>query len=303
MRAVLVGTVEGTRGPLRALARVGAWELAAVITLPPTKAARHSDYVDLTPDIEAAGADPIYARDINEPAVVERIRTYGPDFIFVFGWSQICRPPFLATARRGVIGFHPAALPRLRGRAPIPWTILEDEKITASTLFWIDNGVDTGPILLQRFFHVRPDETARTLYDKHVANHTAMIPEACALLASEAPPKVAQDDACATYGAKRVPADGNIDWRAPAVEIARLVRAVGPPYPGAYSTVRGRRLLLLAAEPRPTERRFVGLPGQVLVGAETGCLIRAVDGDLWVREWRWQDAASAEPPSLHQRLA
>src|SRR3546814_18147932 len=80
------------------------------------------------------------------------------------GGSQICKPAFRQAAGGQGIGYHPAPLPRLRGRAVIPWTILLDEKITASTLFWIDDGVDSGPILAQRSFHIAPDEKAAILY-------------------------------------------------------------------------------------------------------------------------------------------
>ena len=76
-----------------------------------------------------------------------------------------------------MVGYHPAPLPRLRGRAVIPWTILLDEKITASSLFWIDEGVDSGPLLAQRFFHIAPDETAATLYARHMTALDAMLRE------------------------------------------------------------------------------------------------------------------------------
>ena len=302
MRAVLIGTVEGSRTALRALAAVSGGELAGVVTLPPANAVRHSDYVDLTPDICAAGAEPMHATDVNAAAVLERIHTWRPDFVFVIGWSQICRPAVLATARRGAIGFHPAPLPRLRGRAPIPWTILLDEKISASTLFWIDAGIDSGPILLQRFFHVAPEETARTLYDKHVQAIGTMLPEACRLLESDDPPRTVQDEAVATFAAKRVAEDGAIDWRASAVEVGRLVRAVCPPYPGAFTEERGRRLVILAGEPRGSDRRWVGLPGQVLLSRDDGFLVRCGEGDLWVSAWRWEDDPAPAPLRLHRKF-
>src|SRR3546814_2322762 len=98
--------------------------------------------------------------DRNAADVLEAVSALAPDYVFVIGWSQICKPAFRQAAGGQVIGYHPAPLPRLRGRAVIPWTILLDEKITASTLFWIDDGVDSGPILAQRYFHIAPDETA-----------------------------------------------------------------------------------------------------------------------------------------------
>src|SRR3546814_17829006 len=92
------------------------------------------------------------------------------------GWSQICGPAFRALFPDRAIGYHPAALPRLRGRAAIPWTILQQEPITAGTLFWIDAGTDTGDIADQQFFHVAPDETAAPERKRDVQGRSGAVP-------------------------------------------------------------------------------------------------------------------------------
>src|SRR3546814_4028654 len=97
----------------------------------------------------------------------------------------------------------PAPLPRLRGRGVIPWTILADEPITAGTLFWIDDGVDSGPILEQAFFHVAPDETAASLYARHMRALGEMMTRALAALATGSPPRLEQDERYASWAAKR----------------------------------------------------------------------------------------------------
>ncbi|HBK91291.1 MAG TPA: methionyl-tRNA formyltransferase, partial [Parvularcula sp.] len=150
MKAIVVGAVESTRVTLKALADNPRWTVSAVVTLPASLAGRHSDFVDLEPDARACGAKLIAAPNSNAPDVIEAVRAARADYAFVIGWSQICKPEFRAAAGGQVIGYHPAALPRLRGRAVIPWTILLDERITGSTLFWIDDGVDSGPILAQK---------------------------------------------------------------------------------------------------------------------------------------------------------
>src|SRR3546814_10841959 len=121
----------------------------------------------------------------------------------------------------------PAPLPRLRGRGVIPWTILADEPITAGTLFWIDDGVDSGPILEQAFFHVAPDETAASLYARHMRALGEMMPRALAALAPGSPPRLEQDERYASWAAKRTPEDGRLDWRQNAIDIDRLIRAAG----------------------------------------------------------------------------
>src|SRR3546814_424272 len=152
MRAILAGAVESSRVALGAIARTPGWTLPLVISLPRDLDGRHSDFADLSGPARAAGAEFLATRNINTPETLDAIRAADADYVFVIGWSQICGREFQAAAHGQVIGYHPAPLPRLRGRGVIPWTILADEPITAGTLFWIDDGVDSGPILEQAFF-------------------------------------------------------------------------------------------------------------------------------------------------------
>lgn len=299
MRTVFVGAVEGSARGLRALIDAGL-PPALVVTLPRERAARHSDYFDLEGIAAEARCEILFAADINDPGVVSAIARRKPDLALVVGWSQICRAPFRAASRVGAVGFHPAALPRMRGRAVIPWTILTGERETGSTLFWLDEGVDSGDILLQRRFPVDPDETARTLYDKHLDALATMLPESVRLVAQGAAPRAPQDHAHATWCAKRRPEDGLIDWRAPAAEVDRLIRAVGEPYPGAFTFSAGGRVAVLQARPYPDGERHVALTGQVVALTPQGFVVRCGDGRcIEIVGWRSGDGAR---PRLHSRL-
>lgn len=297
MRAIVVGAVESTRVAVRSLANAPGWHVDAVITLPPDLAGRHSDFIDLAPDAAATGADLVHAADSNAPSVIDLVATRRPDMVFVIGWSQICRPAFRAAAGDRVIGYHPAPLPRLRGRGVIPWTILLAEPISAGTLFWIDDGVDSGDILAQQFFHVAPDETAATLYARHMAALGQMLDSSLAALAAGDAPRTPQDGRHATWAARRTPADGRIDWQRPAAEIERLVRAVGRPYPGAFTTARGEPLVIWASEPWPDSPRHAASPGQVVACDAESFVVRCGDGSaLRVTEWEGRG------PALHARV-
>jgi len=304
MRCTVIGSVESSRAAVRALAGMPGAHLAVVVTLPPALAARHSDFVDLAPDAASAGAELLHAADVNAPELVSALTRLELDYLFVIGWSQLCRAPLLAAARGGAIGYHPTPLPRLRGRAAIPWTILLDEKITGGTLFWIDEGIDSGPILAQRFVHVVPGETATGLYALHLHLLAELLSEAVPLLANGEPPRRPQDERCATWAAKRRPADGRIDWMRPAVEVDRLIRAVTRPYPGAFNDVRGRRLILWQATAwHEAAGRHAALPGQVVARTADGFATRCGDGhDLWISDFAWADGDVARPPPLHAVL-
>jgi methionyl-tRNA formyltransferase len=301
MRAVLVGAVEGSRVMLERIARAPEWTLALVVTLPLEKSARHSDFVDLGDAARAAGCEVRRIADINSDEAVEAIAQADADYLFVAGWSQICGPKLLSAWKDRVIGYHPAPLPRLRGRAVIPWTILNREPITAGTLFWIDEGVDSGPILAQEFFHVAPDETAASLYKKHMDALERVTDRALAALASPAPPRAAQDERLATWAARRTPRDGLIDWTRPAAEIERLVRAVGGPYPPASTFDGAHELGIGAARIEGNGERFVGTPGQVVSRTNDEFLVKCGHGTM-LAVTRWSHPLGA-PPKLHSILS
>lgn len=286
MRAVLVGAVESTRIALKCLAASPAWDLAAVLTLPVSLNHRHSDFVDLSSDAALLATRLIPISNINAQSALDVIDDLAPDYIFVIGWSQLCGARLRACAPGGVVGFHPAPLPRLRGRAIIPWTILLDEPISASTLFMIDEGVDSGPILAQRFFHVAEDETAASLYAKHMTMLGDMMPNVLTDLANGAARPVVQDDRYSTYGTRRSPEDAWIDWRAPAADIWRIVRACGDPYPGAWTILNDEKIVIAAAHPVLLSHYRAATPGQIVERAEDSFTVRCGD-DCGLRVTQW----------------
>ena len=277
-RTVLVGAVEGSAAALRALVDAGL-PPAGVVTLDPEARARHSDYTDLRPLAEAAGAEIVLTRDVNCERTLRAVRALRPDLLLVIGWSQICREECLAVPRLGSVGFHPAPLPHMRGRAVIPWTILLDERESGSTLFELAPGTDTGAILAQERFALAPDETARSLYERHKANLARMLPAVVRAAARDGLRGRPQDEGAASVCAKRTPEDGRIDWSRPASAVERLVRAVGDPYPGAFTTLDGERVAVPEARPVRGGPRFIGLAGQVQGrGAHGGWLVLCGDG-------------------------
>ncbi|MFS0850383.1 methionyl-tRNA formyltransferase [Novosphingobium panipatense] len=299
LRAAVVGAVGSTEILLAELSRAEGWEVPLVVTLPPELHGRHSDIVDLAPHAAAAGAELLYVARTNDAATLSAVRAAQPDYVFVVGWSQIVNAEFLNIAARGSIGYHPAPLPRLRGRAAIPWTILLDEPISASSLFWIGEGTDDGDILAQRYFHVARDETARSLYDKHMDALGALLREVLPKLASGQQPRTPQDDRFATWATKRTPADGRIDWQESATSIHRLVRAVGSPYPGAFTTLGSRHLTVSGTRLVSGTERHHAMPGQIVAKIGDSLVVQTGDGLLEITDWTFEDGRS---PAIHSIL-
>lgn len=300
MRAVLIGAVESTRIALGCLAAAPGWDLAGVVTLPLALAGRHSDFVDLAPDTEAVGCPLLRVANSNADEALQEIAVLKPDHLFVIGWSQLCSERLRSLVANRVVGYHPAPLPRLRGRGVIPWTILMGEPITAGTLFLIDEGTDSGPILAQRFFHVAPGETAMTLYNRHMEALASMLPPLLAEMAAGTATPREQDPRYATWATRRRPEDGEIDWRGSAADAWRLVRACGDPYPGAFTMLADARIVIVAAEPVEVPQHRAALAGQVVERDTRSFTVRCGDGmGLRIDAWR---SDSDNPPPLHAKL-
>ena len=290
MRIVLIGAVESTAVTFQALCEHGVTPVA-VFGLLPELGHRHSDLVDIAGMADAMNVPFVGVRSINDADVVARIEALDPDWLIVVGWSQICGERLLAVPRVGSIGYHPSALPKLRGRAVLAWTILLGLKRTAGTLFSLAPGVDSGDILAQHAFDLDERETLPSLIAKHMAALRSMWAEIMPRLAAPLP-GMKQDDGKASYCAKRTAADGLIDWSREAVDIDRLIRAVTHPYPGAFGWLRGSKLTIWEATiwAGPT---YHGSPGQIVARHEQGLVITCANGTaLLATKWDWPDLAS-----------
>lgn len=278
MHSVLLGAVESTRV---ALERMAAHSLAPrlVWTLSPEAGKRrHSDYCDLRPLCRRLGV-PVEDAPESSEEYEARLKRERPDFLWVIGWSRLLPPSILGIPRQGAIAFHPSLLPENRGRAVIPWTILLGLKRTGATLFWMDQGADSGDILDQLEIEVVSDETSTSLYEKHLGALGFLLDRALPVLRCGSGPRRPQDHSRATYCAKRTPQDGWIDWSRPAREICTLVRAATRPYPGAFTTYQKQRLVIWGAELIPLTPP-PGTPGQVVAIEGSHIVICCGDGEF-----------------------
>lgn len=291
-KIVCVGSNMESEVALRALLDAGA-AVSGLVTLPVMEdSQRPSDFLDLHPIAEKAGITVIDTIDVNSEETLARIRALAPDYIFALGWSQIFGQPLLEIPSGFVVGSHPSPLPRGRGRAPVPWTILQRMAVSAVTLFRMDPGADTGPILIQRWFHVADSIYALDLYRLTAEHLAAGYIDLYERICRDAVEAVAQDEALATYRAKRSPLDGHLDFSLPARDLERLIRAVSRPYPGAY-TYYGEQKIVIQRAGIPSENRYVGTAGQILVRDGDRLLVQCGDDALWLEDL--SDDATGQP--------
>ncbi len=191
------------------------------------------------------GIPTIAPENPNAPEELQRLRDLAPDFLFSFYYRRMLMPELLAIAPRGALNLHGSLLPKYRGRVPINWAIIHGETETGATLHYMVAKPDAGDIVAQTAVPILPDDTAREVLDKvTVAAEMTLYRALPALIAGNAP-RIAQNLRQGSYFSGRKPEDGRIDWTGSAVGVHNLVRAVAPPYPGAFTTVAGQPARIL----------------------------------------------------------
>lgn len=187
--------------------------------------------------------------DARDRGFVRRIASIAPDFIFSFYYRQMLPATILRAARRGALNMHGSLLPRYRGRAPVNWAVIRGETQTGATLHYMTERPDAGDIVDQQAVPILASDNAFDVFRKVAGAAESIMRRSLPALVAGTAPRTPQDETAASYFGRRRPEDGRIDWSADAQTIHNLVRGVAPPYPGAYTLVRGHTLRILKAVP------------------------------------------------------
>lgn len=280
MRVVFFGTPEFAVPSLQALLGEG-FDVVAVVTRPDKPQGRSRSTAVPPPVKTAADAEDVpvlQPERPSDPAFLARLRALAPDVGVVVAYGHILKPELLALPRHGMINLHPSLLPELRGAAPVAWAILNGLKQTGVTIMRMEEGLDSGPILLQIPHDIDPDETGGELAEHLSEMGAQALVEVLALYQTNGLEPRAQDHARATYAPKLTRDTARIRWTDPAERVARLIRGLDP-RPGAWSELEGREVKLFGA--RVVEGR--GAPGEVQQ-ADDGLRITAGQGAVRIEE-------------------
>lgn len=191
---------------------------------------------------------PVYQpKTLKDESEQELLKSFNADVMVVAAYGMLLPAAVLAIPRLGCINIHPSLLPRWRGAAPIQRTIYAGDTITGVTIMQMDQGLDTGPMLLQRRYVVEPDETSQTLHDKMAILGAEGLLETLDALATGTIEPKAQDNDTATYAHKISKEEALIDWMRPAVELEREIRAFNP-WPIAHTSWQDQNLRIWKAK-------------------------------------------------------
>lgn len=245
MKILFIGTVEFSKKALQKLIDLNA-QVVGVCTKENSKF--NSDFEDLKP---LCKKNNIPFRYIGNNILKEDynwIKSFNPDIIFCFGWSSLLKNDVLKLAPMGVLGYHPSKLPKNRGRHPLIWALALGLKKSASTFFFMDQGVDSGEILSQKDFEILRTDNAQTLYKKVTNIALLQIKEFLPKLEQGNYRTFKQNNEDSNIWRKRVKTDGQIDFRMTSEAIYNLVRALAKPYVGAHISYKEKEIIVWKVE-------------------------------------------------------
>ena len=284
MRVVFMGTPDFAVGTLQALL-ASRHEVAAVVTQPDKPKGR-GKAMQFTPVKEVAveaNIPVLQPKKVREPEAIEEIRKFQPDVIVVVAFGQIIPKTILDMPKYGCVNVHASLLPKYRGAAPIQWAVIDGEEKSGVTTMQMDEGLDTGDMLLTEEVTLDPEETGGSLFDKLSAVGAQLLLKTLdELEAGSIVPRPQPEESTTAYAAMLNKKMGEIDWNQSAVKIERLVRGLNP-WPSAYTHLSGKTLKIWKASVQ-AQREPHGDAGRIVLMDKKHFGIQTGDGILEIQE-------------------
>lgn len=284
MKSILIGSVGSSMIILEEMIKIN-FPVDMVFSLDEQYSHNVSGYEPIHELAAKKGIPYCKFRKINDLENIKKIKDINPDYIFVIGLSQLVSREIIEIATKGVIGFHPTPLPKFRGRAAQVWQILLGVKETKCSLFFIDEGIDSGDIIGQEKYLIDDNDYALDVSLKCREAFRRLLKKELPKIMNGTLNTVKQNEDEATYLLKRTEEDGEINWSEPVEKIQRLIRAVSKPYPGAFSNYDGKHKVIFWKADYIENSRYIGTLGQIAKKTEKFIDIVCTDGLLRVYEY------------------
>lgn len=290
MRLILYGDGKWAEDSLQQLLANG-HEIAAVVL-------RQKPSSPGLADLSRKAEIPSYTFDkVNADKVIQWVRSLAPELNVSVSYDQILRRPILQSAPRGFINVHGGKLPYYRGRNIINWAIINNEPEIGVTVHYVDEGIDTGDIILQECLPINWEDTYGDVLAKVEKAIPGLVARAVHLISRDEAPRQPQAHLEGTYFCRRLPGDEWIDWRDSSLNIYNKIRAITQPGPGATTTLNGRRLVIWSAEYDRRWPKYVARPGEVVGKVEnSGIRTKTGDSTITVKTVQWSDEKEETVP-------
>src|SRR5437868_8622506 len=290
MRIVVHGQQAFGKAGLEALLKRGESVVAAYVA-PEKEGAR----ADPLKEAALAAKLPVFQpTSYRKPEVWEEFRALKPDLQVMAFVTLFVPEDFLNIPTHGSIQYHPSLLPKYRGPSAINWPIIQGETETGLSIFWPDNGLDTGDVLLQKKTHIGPDDSLGSVYfDRLFPMGVEAMLEAVDLVKAGKAPRIKQDESLASYEGRCGDENARIDWGKPWRQIDRLIRGCNPA-PGARTMIDGKKLQVFEAKPLPARdpKGIGGKIGEVVDIGSEGFSVVCADGRIRVVRVRRADGGN-----------
>lgn len=282
MRIIFMGTPDFSVGTLKALKEAG-HDIVLAVTQPDKPKGRGKT-VQFTPVKEAAvemGIEVYQPRRVREPECVEYLRKYNPDLIVVVAFGQILPKEILDMPKYCCVNVHASLLPKYRGAAPIQWAVINGEKISGVTTMRMDEGLDTGDMIMKEEVVLAEDETAGSLFEKLSVTGAQLCVRTVEAIENGTAVYTPQDHSAATHTTMIRKQFGKIDWTMPAGQIECLVRGLNP-WPSAYTKLDGKTMKIWKAAVLPEDTDAAA--GTVASVSKTEISVQTGKGQLVLQE-------------------
>lgn len=236
---------------------------------------------------ERNGIGLIQPRNVKDESCISRLRELMPDVIVVVAFGQVLSNEILKIPPSGCVNLHPSLLPKYRGPAPVNWAIINGEKVTGVTTMFMDEGLDTGDILLQQEVEIGEDDTSDGLFVKLAKTGAVLLLETIHGLKEGNITPVIQDHSKSTMAPLLKKEDGLIDWGKGGGKISNLIRGLTP-WPGAFTRLQGKILKIFKGVPLGGDSK-ANAPGTVIEIGEEGIKVSTGEGFLLIKELQLQD--------------
>ena len=285
MKIIFIGTVDFSKKILQKLIELNA-QVVGVCTKENSEF--NSDFANLEYLCKEYQIPCKYVNDINSKDNIRWIKSLKPDIIFCFGWSNLIKKELLSLPPMGVLGYHPAKLPANRGRHPLIWSIVLGLKQSASTFFFLNEGVDSGDIISQNDFEILNTDDAQALYNKVTDIALIQIEELLQKLTNNTYEKIKQDDKLASNWRRRIKKDGKIDFRMSSEAIYNLIRGLTRPYVGAHLEYQNKDIKVWKAKMIENNQDNIEC-GKVLDTYQNMILVKTYDGSIEIQEHEFNE--------------
>ena len=282
MKIIFMGTPDFSVGTLEALVEAG-HDVVLAVTQPDKPKGRGKE-MQFTPVKECAMKYniPVYQpRRVREAECIEELRKYEADIMVVVAFGQILPKEILEMTKYGCVNVHASLLPKYRGAAPIQWSIIDGEEVTGVTTMQMNEGLDTGDMLLIVEIPIEEKETGGSLHDKLAEAGAKLCVETLKGLEAGNITPIPQGETTTSYAKMLDKQLGNIDWSKSGVEIERLIRGLSP-WPSAYTNWNDKVMKIWDAECVPVNNDAT--PGEIVEVKKDSFLVQTGSGALEVRE-------------------